>query len=147
MEPFRGLFPNSTYIKAKFLVVLCFLYFKQLFIYLFFAALGLSLVVACWGYSSLQCCDFSLQWLFLLLSTGSRCLDFSGCGAPAQLLWGMWNLPGPGIELVFPALAGRFPSTVPPGKSSIFLNVKKRVFWRAGRNIYASLKRNLSMVN
>ena len=29
----------------------------------------------------------------------------------------MWNLPGPGIELVFPALAGGFFTTAPPGKS------------------------------
>ena len=28
----------------------------------------------------------------------------------------MWNLPGPGIEPVSPALAGRFFSTVLPGK-------------------------------
>ena len=29
----------------------------------------------------------------------------------------MWNLPWPGIEPVFPSLADRFSSTVPPGKS------------------------------
>ena len=29
----------------------------------------------------------------------------------------MWDLPGPGIEPVFPALAGGFVTTVPPGKS------------------------------
>ena len=29
----------------------------------------------------------------------------------------MWNLPGPGIELMSPALTGGFLSTVPPGKS------------------------------
>ena len=28
----------------------------------------------------------------------------------------MWDPPGPGIELVSPALAGRFFTTVPPGK-------------------------------
>ena len=28
----------------------------------------------------------------------------------------MWDLPGPGIEPVSPALAGRFLTTVPPGK-------------------------------
>lgn len=31
--------------------------------------------------------------------------------------YGMWNLPGSEIELVFPALAGGFLPTVPPGKS------------------------------
>ena len=30
----------------------------------------------------------------------------------------MWSLPGPGIELMSPALAGVFLSTSPPGKSS-----------------------------
>ena len=29
----------------------------------------------------------------------------------------MWDLPGPGLETVFPALAGGFFTTVPPGKS------------------------------
>ena len=29
----------------------------------------------------------------------------------------MWDLPGPGLEPMFPALAGRFLTTVPPGKS------------------------------
>ena len=29
----------------------------------------------------------------------------------------MWNLPGPGIEPMFPALAGRFLNPGPPGKS------------------------------
>ena len=33
----------------------------------------------------------------------------------------MWNLPGPGIEPVSPALAGGFFTTVPPRKSSTFL--------------------------
>ena len=28
----------------------------------------------------------------------------------------MWDLPGPGLEPVSPALAGRFLTTVPPGK-------------------------------
>ena len=48
---------------------------------------------------------------------------FSICGTLALLLLGTWDLPGPGIEPVSPALAGRFLSTVPPGKSvySIFL--------------------------
>ena len=31
----------------------------------------------------------------------------------------MWDLPGPGIEPMSPALAGGFLTTVPPGKSAI----------------------------
>ena len=40
----------------------------------------------------------------------------SNCGSWAQLPRGMWDLPGPGLEPVCPALAGRFSTTVPPGK-------------------------------
>ena len=40
----------------------------------------------------------------------------SNCGAWAQLLCGMWDLPRPGLEPVSPALAGRFSTTAPPGK-------------------------------
>ena len=37
----------------------------------------------------------------------------------------MWNLPGPGIEPMSPALADGFLSTLPPGRSSILLLKKK----------------------
>ena len=40
----------------------------------------------------------------------------SSCGSRAQLLCGMWDLPRPGLEPVFLALAGRLSTTVPPGK-------------------------------
>ena len=40
----------------------------------------------------------------------------SNCGSWAQLLHGMWDLPRPGLEPVSPALAGRFSTTMPPGK-------------------------------
>ena len=40
----------------------------------------------------------------------------SSCGSRAQLLRGMWDPPRPGLEPVSPALAGRFSTTVPPGK-------------------------------
>ena len=42
----------------------------------------------------------------------------SSCGAQAYLLCGMWDLPGPGLEPVSPALAGGFLITAPPGKGS-----------------------------
>ena len=41
----------------------------------------------------------------------------SSCGALALLLRSMWDLPGPGLEPVSPALAGRFLTTASPGKS------------------------------
>ena len=40
----------------------------------------------------------------------------SSCGSRAQPLRGMRDLPRPGLELVSPALAGRLPTTAPPGK-------------------------------
>ena len=62
-----------------------------LFIYLFFwlcwvfvAAHEFSLVAASGGYSSLWCAGFSLWWLLLLWSTGSRHVGFSSCGTRAQ---------------------------------------------------------------
>ena len=42
----------------------------------------------------------------------------SSCGTRASLLHGTWDLPGPGIEPVSPALAGGFLTTAPPGKPS-----------------------------
>ena len=44
----------------------------------------------------------------------------SNCGSQAQLLRGTWDLPRPGLEPVSPALAGRFSTTVPPGKPPNF---------------------------
>ena len=113
------------------------IFFFNKFIYLFiFGCSGslllrtdVSLAVASGGYSSLRCAGFSLQWLLLLWSTGSRRTGFSSCGSQAlerrlsscgawaQLLRGMWDLPGPGLKPVSPALAGRFLTTVPLGKS------------------------------
>ena len=53
-----------------------------------------------------------------LSSCGSQALEcrLSSCGTQAQLLHGMWDLPGPGLEPVSPALAGGFSTTVPPAK-------------------------------
>ena len=62
------------------------IYFMYLFFWLhwvFIAVHGLSLVVASRGYSWLQCVGFSLRWLLLLRSTGSRRVGFSSCGSRA----------------------------------------------------------------
>ena len=48
---------------------------------------GLSLLVANGGYSLLRYMGFSLWWLLLLQSTGSRHVGFSSCGTRAQQLW------------------------------------------------------------
>ena len=57
------------------------------------------------GYSSLWCTGSSLPWLLMLRSTGSRRTGFSSCAAQVWLLCGMWDLPGPGLGAVSPALS------------------------------------------
>ena len=105
--------------------------------WVFVAARRLSPVMASGRHSSLQCAGFSLWWLLFcclgralaawtsvvvargLSSCGSWALEcrLSSCAAWAYLLCGMWDLPGPGLEPVSPALAGGFLTTVSPGKS------------------------------
>ena len=51
--------------------------------WVFIAAHRLSLVAASGDYSLLWCVGFSLQWLLLLWSTGSRRVGFSSCGSQA----------------------------------------------------------------
>ena len=69
---------------------------------------------SCCGAWVLGCSGFS--------SCSSWILDLrpSSCGAHAQLLCGMWDLPGSGIKPVFPALPGGFFATEPSGKPSQF---------------------------
>ena len=104
---------------------LFFLFFKInlfiLFIYFLLrwvlvAACRLFLVAASRGYSSFQCAGFSLWWLLLLRSMGSRRAGFSSCGTRVWLLRSMWDLPRPGLKPMPPALAGGFLTTAPPGK-------------------------------
>ena len=100
---------------------------SNIFIYLlifelrwvFFAASGLSLVAVSRDYSSLRHTGFSLWWLLLLQSTGSRAHGLSTCCSWALIALGMWDLPRPRIEPMSPALAGGFLSTVPPGTGSL----------------------------
>ena len=64
-----------------------FIYFLFIYFWLcwvFVAALRLSLVAASRGYSSLRCVGFSLRWLLLLRSMGSRRAGFSSCSTWAQ---------------------------------------------------------------
>ena len=62
-------------------ICLCIYVFIYLWLHWVFVAVHqLSLVAAGRDYSSLQCVGFSLQWLLLLWSRGSRCMGFSSCG-------------------------------------------------------------------
>ena len=69
-----------------FLKINIFIYLFNLFWlrWVFVAARGLSLVVASGGYSLLWCAGFSLWWLLLLWSTGSRRTGFSSCSTRTQ---------------------------------------------------------------
>ena len=89
-----------------------------------------------------QSMGFSLQWFFLLRSTGLQGMwasvvaarglgsrgpqalehRLSSGGAQAQLPHSMWDAPGSGTEPVFPALAGGLFTTEPRGKppNSVF---------------------------
>ena len=89
----------SFFFFNKFIYLLIFYFWLHL---VFIAVHRLSLG------SSLRCAGFSLQWLLLLQSTGSRRagqlwlagsrrVAFSSCATWAQLLHGMWDLPGPGL--------------------------------------------------
>ena len=60
----------------------------------------------------------------VLVARGLRSYDLralehrlSSCGTRVQLPCNMWDLPGPGIEPVSPALAGGLLTTAPPEKS------------------------------
>ena len=123
------------------LLLLLFFFFNK-FIYLFLAALGLR---CCAGFlqlrpagatlrcgarashhSAFSCCGARAlgMWASIVVacelsSCGSWDLErrLGSCGTWAQLLRGTWDLPGPGLEPVSPALAGGFLTTAPPGKS------------------------------
>ena len=89
---------------------------------------GFTLVLASRGYSPVVVCGLLLLWLLSLLNTGCNSCGspalvhrLNGCGAPAYVLRGMWDLPRSGIEPVFPALAGGFFTTEPPGKPHVFI--------------------------
>ena len=65
--PNQGLNPCPLHRQADFFFLIYF-WLRWVFV----AVRGLSLVAASGGYSSLRCAGFSLRWLLLLRSTGSR---------------------------------------------------------------------------
>ena len=114
--------------------------FEFFFNYLFLASLGL----CCWVQTFSGCIDWGLIFVVvygLLIVGASHCSGFScciaqalgcagfssvsralewglgDCGTGALFLYCMWDPPTPGIKPTFPALAGGFPTTRPPGKS------------------------------
>ena len=92
-----------------------FVFFFNKYIYLFLATLGLR----CCTQAFSSCGERGLLFIAVAALVEHRLQErrLSSCGAQAQLLRGMWDLPGPGLELMSPALAGGFLTTVPLGKS------------------------------
>ena len=101
----------------------------ELFIYLFMAVLGLRFCARAFS----SCCKRGPLFIVvcgpltivasLVAEHKLQTRRLSSCGTWALLLHGMWDLPRPGLKSVSPAMAGRFSTTAPPGKSTIFLIV------------------------
>ena len=105
-----------------------FFFFFLIYFYLFMAVLGLRFCArafsSCgkWGPLLIALHGPLTIAASLVAEHRLQMRRLSNCGSRAQLLHGMWDLPGPGLEPVSPALAGRFLTTVPPGEPpNIFL--------------------------
>ena len=70
----------QLFLLLFFLLINLFMAALGLHRWVFVAACRLCLVAVNRGYSLLRCAGFSLRWLLLLWSTGSRCAGFSSCG-------------------------------------------------------------------
>ena len=105
------------------------LFYFILFIYLFMAVLGLRFCTRAFSSCSKRGPLFIVVRGPLTIAASLvaehrlQTRGLSNCGSQAQLLRGMWGLPRPGLEPVFPALAGRFSTTAPPGKPLFFFNI------------------------
>ena len=72
-------------------------------------------------------CGLSLVHVLLIVMASLVVeLGLSSCGTWAQLPYGMWDLPGPGVKPVFLALQGGFLTTRPPGKPLSFPEENKK---------------------
>ena len=107
-----------------------FFFLKYLFIYLLMAVLGLRFCArafsSCgkWGPLFIAVRGPLTIAASLVAEHRLQTCRLSNCGSRAQLLRSMWDLPGPGLEHASPALAGRFPTTAPPGKPRRYLILK-----------------------
>ena len=105
---------------------------KNIFIYLFLVVLGLHCCMWAFSRHSEQglfssCSAWALHrggfsccraWALDAQASVVPAHGLSSCGTWALVAHAMWNRPGPGIKPMSPALAGGFPSSVPPGKLS-----------------------------
>ena len=96
--------------------------FNYLFIYLFLAVLGLRFYARAFSSCGKRGPLFIAVRGPLTIAASPaaehriQTRRLSSCGSRAQPLRGMWDLPRPGLEPVFPALAGRLSTTAPPEK-------------------------------
>ena len=131
----KHLFDQVYFFKWPFwaVLLLLMLYFISIFFLIFkefLATLSLCCCAqafsSCGGWGLLSSCGG-----FSCCRTWTLERGFSSFDAQAyQVPCGMWNLPGPGIKPMSPALAGRFLTSGPPGKSSsvpLCLSGKKKL--------------------
>ena len=120
---FTSIQSNGSEVTATKLIVI-----ESIFIYLFiFDCVGSSFL--CEGFLQLRRAGATLHAVCGPLTVAASLVAehklqtrrLSSCGARAQMLHGMWDLPRPGLEPVSPALAGRFSTTVPPGKPQLIV--------------------------
>ena len=76
------------------------------------------------GHAGIGSCSTQAQQLWLVGSVVVQASvvvarELSSCDAWAQLVYSIWNLPGPGIKPMSPELVAGFLSTAPPRKSQI----------------------------
>ena len=135
-----GLYPlvNSLQVRSTldFQHRMSYLFVFNKFIYLFLAVLGLCCCMRAFSRCSeqgllfLMVCGLLIAVASLVAEQGLQVCGLQqlwcvGSRAQAQQLWrtgcGMWDLPGPGLEPMSPALAGGFLTTAPPGKSQNIL--------------------------
>ena len=89
IKPFGALSWSPFSLEELFFLKTILSTFFKIYLFLFLAVLGLHCCARAFsscgerGYSSLRCMGFSLWWLLLLRSTGSRCAGFSSCGTRA----------------------------------------------------------------
>ena len=127
---FKSYLPSffvCLYSISLFIFIYLFIFFNNYFIYLVLAVLGLRFCARAFS----SCGERGPLFIAvrgpltiaasLVAEHRLQTRRLSSCGSRAQLLCGMWDLPGPGLEPVSPALAGRFPTTAPPGKPYQFI--------------------------
>ena len=118
------IFKGNRHKLDSFLFLIIFFFLNFWLCWVFVAVRRLYLVAVSRGCSSLWCVGFSLQWLLLLQSMGSRRAGFSSCGSRAlerrlsscSAACGIF--PDEGSNPCPLHLAGGFLTTVPPGKST-----------------------------